>query len=411
MIGTSVESGCTVIIGSPASGKTRELLARAGAQDPSRIFVGSPHLLGARRLAENLPSEALCGTPATLAFAILRAHEFASGLALELERIEDVDAETHFEDVAGPLFALEWVDLIEPELGVTPSIDFEIAGLRAPQRFAQAAYRLFRKLRGAGIGPQRFLEIALRKSAEWYAQPPNLGSPDLLLGTPERHRDSLAADSPELERQRRREVDLAKILQRTYALYVEDAQARGCLTDVDAIAEAYALLYAAPDLAAEFRKVRPLAFVDDAQDLTMGEFEMLRRLYGETLDGVTLAGDPEQATRTFSGARPDRTFACGTPLELPAAAGSAGSIVALARAFLRGEPLPAEGRAGIVLHRAPTQDAEAAEMARALGESIRGGASADRLAVLLPSLRGARRYVDALLRRDLPVRLVGDLDL
>ncbi|MBV8152591.1 MAG: ATP-dependent helicase, partial [Candidatus Eremiobacteraeota bacterium] len=37
--------------------------------------------------------------------------------------------------------------------------------------------------------------------------------------------------------------------------------------------------------------------------------------------------------------------------------------------------------------------------------------SADRLAVLLPSLRGARRYVDALLRRDLPVRLVGDLDL
>lgn len=393
-----------IITGRPGSGKTRELLARiAAAEFPrERLIVASPHPLAAARIGGT--------TLASYAFAILEHNAFACGLALELDRIQDVDAETHFEAASSSLFSLEWVELAEPELGGDSALDYEIAGLRAPERFAQAAYRLIRKLRAAGITPKRFLDTALHKAAEWYAKPPNLANPDLLYAA-KRYRDSLNADGPELERQRRREIDLAKILARTYEIYIADSDARGCLTDVDALAEATRVLASVDAAAQQARERWPLAFVDDAQDLTYGELLFLRALYGKQLTGVTFAGDPDQATRTFAGARPKEIFTGVDTLQLPGPPEPRATLVAAANEFLHDRTMFTDPQGRIALHRAGSKEREAAFIADEIAKLIEGGAQPASLAILVRSLRDAHAYVEALLDDNISVTLIGDLDL
>ena len=393
-----------IISGRPGSGKTRELMVRiAAAEFPrERLIVASPHVRSAARLGGT--------TLASYAFAILEQHAFACGLALELECIDDVDAETHFAEAASSLFSLEWVELAEPELGGDPSLDYEIAGLRAPERFAQAAYRLIRKLRAAGITPKRFLESALHKAAEWYAKPPNLANPDLLYAA-KRYRDSLNADGPELERQRRREIDLAKILARTYEIYITDSETRGCLTGVDALAEATRVLGTIEGAAQAARERWPLAFIDDAQDLTYGELLFLRALYGKQLSGVTFAGDPDQATRTFAGARPEQIFSGTEKLRMPAPPEPRATLVAAASEFLHDRNVFTDPAGRIVLQRTSSQEREATFIAAEVAKLIEDGTQPESVAVLVRSLRAAHTYVDALLNENIAVTLIGDLDL
>ena len=391
-----------IITGKPGSGKTRELLARiAAAEFPrERLIVASPHALSAQRIGGT--------TLATYAFEILEENAFASGLALELGRIEDVDAETHFQSAAASLFSLEWLEVAEPELG--GGLDYEVAGLRAPERFAQAAYRLIRKLRAAGITPKRFLETALHKATEWYAKPPNLANPDLLIAA-RRYRDSLNADGPELERQRRREIDLAKILEKTYLIYIADSEARGCLTDVDILAEATRVLTSIEGAAQRAREKWPLAFIDDAQDVTLGELGFLRALYGKDLTGVTFAGDPDQATRTFAGARPEQIFTGRDVLQMPDPAEPRATIITVAGEFLHDRTIFTDPQGTIALQRTGSHEKEAAFIAGEIAKLLEGGAEPSSIAILVRTLRYARPYVDALLDDNVPVTLIGDLDV
>lgn len=400
----SASPGCTRIVGPPGSGKTRELLARVAASGHprERLIVASPNHLAARRLGGK--------TLSRYAFDILEDNAFASMLALDLERIEDVDAEAHFEEAASALFSLELAELLEPGIDDAPSVDYEIAGLRAPERFAQAAYRLIRKLRAYGIDPEEFRRNALQKAADWYAHPPNLDHLDLRIAS-KRYQESLNVDAQELERQRRHEVDLAKILHHTYESYVADAEERGCLTDVDAVAEATRVLRDVPGAAAHARERYALAFVDDAQDITMGELEFLRGIFGDSLAGVTFAADADQTTRLFWGARPDRVFACGEPLELAPPPAPHGTIVAAAYEFLHDRTIVTNPKGRIALFRAPSQDREAAFVASEAAKQLAGDTPPESIAILLRSLACAHPYVEALLERDIPVNLVGDLDL
>ncbi len=391
-----------IITGKPGSGKTRELLARiAAAEFPrDRLIVASPHPLSAARIGGT--------TLATYAFEVLEHNAFVSGLALELGRIEDLDAETHFQNAAASLFSLEWLEVAEPELG--GDLDYEVAGLRTPERFAQAAYRLIRKLRAAGITPKRFLETALHKATEWYAKPPNLANPDLLIAA-RRYRDSLNADGPELERQRRREIDLAKILEKTYLIYVADSESRGCLTDVDALAEATRVISGVEGAAQHARERWPLAFIDDAQDVTLGELGFLRALYGKELTGVTFAGDPDQATRTFAGARPEQIFTGRDVLQMPDPAEPRATIIAVAREFLQDRNIFTDPQGTIALQRVGSHEKEAIFIAAEISKLLESGAQPKSIAILVRTLRYARPYVDALLDGDVPVTLIGDLDV
>jgi hypothetical protein len=280
----------TAFISGPAgTGKTSELLRRAEeAARSGPILVTAPGPSAIRMLRERITHPGAC---------VKALHEIALDLFAQGEQIDDVRAMMLFEETALPLLTLEWVEIAQAQ------IDPEVPGLRVPERFLDAAFRLFCKLRDARISPEQFLESARRGATQFYAKPPNLAHPDLLHYTKDNHRGSLNADGAELQRQYRREIDLAKILSKLYRTYLSHPVKSGCMTARDAIAAAADLLEQSPAKAAELRARYPKAFVDEAEELTLGELQLLQAIYGPELDAVTqpLRGRRRCAPSPFGG--------------------------------------------------------------------------------------------------------------
>jgi superfamily I DNA/RNA helicase len=342
-----------------------------------------------------------------LAFDMLAENATLTNLAYDVEAIDGYDAEEIFERAIAPLFSADWNEYLGPD------IDPEIPGLRAPDRFAAAVLRLIRKLRAAQISPAAFFASALRGATTFYSSPPNLSAPSLLFATKDEHRSALAVDASELERQRRRELDLAKIISKVYRSYLDELVARGCLTSSDAIAEATRLLDEHPAVARTYRQRFRIALVDDAQDLPTGEFRLLSAIFGKTLAGVTIAGDPQAATETFAGARPERVFgAAAQTLRLQANYRVPAQIAAVAEVLLdpqHAPPIPPGG--AVRLHRAATPLDEAAFVADSIAAQLAAGTPPGRIAVVHRSLRALAAYEDALVERDIPIALHGDAAL
>ena len=414
VIDAPADAPLLTLVGPAASGKStllaRRYLALVAQAGSDAVIVSAARANGARALGERIAAfdgaaGPFVGAPLEdVAIEILREQGLRAGLALDIEIIDEVDAEEIFERAAAPLFALEWTEFISAE------IDPEIPGLRAPERFAAAALRLIRKLRDAQISPDDFLSAALRGSNAFYAKPPNFANPSLLFATKDIYRDSLSIGPQELERQRRRELDLAKIIAKLYRAYLDELNAHGCLTATDAIAEAIRILGGDASLARMVRNRFRFALVDDVHDLRTGELRLLQAMFGKDLIGVTFAGDPDAATDTFAGARPERTFALGgTTIALAAGGRVPAQIAAAARAMIAEDfatALPDGG--AIVVHRASDQVAEAAFVADRVASLINGGTPPEQIAVLSRSLRTIAPYEAALLDRNVPIDLIGD---
>ena len=376
------------ITGPAGSGQTTELMQRAKAA--SNALVLNP------------------GSMSRLALDILVRDAQDEARA---ELIDDVQAALLFEEAAQPLLSLEWTEFLEAQL------DPDVPGMRAPRRFLDAAFRLFSKFREALVTPEQFLESALRGAATFYANPPNLAHPDLLYYTKETHQDSLDADTRELQRQYRREVDLAKILAKLYRSYLDHPVRQGCLTERDAVAEAVALLRAKPELAAAMRVQFPSVFVDDAQELTLAQLLLLQAIFGENLENVTLAGDEHSATSTFRGARPDRVFALpGERLNLGDQHRSPFAIDVACRHLFEGSavtqaPVSTDPAIGLTLFRAATRKAETRFIADHVAGLLAGGARPGDVALLFRSVATARPYCDALLERGIRAQMAGDVNV
>jgi superfamily I DNA/RNA helicase len=406
------EHGLIAFTGPPASGKTEALARRFAALIAADSALAGAAIVtaarddGARVLAERISAAsgiAVRGaTLDALAFELLRAHPLETGLALDLEAVGELDAAEIFERAAAPLFSAEWSDWLGTD------VDPEIAGLRTPARFADAALRLIRKLRDAGIDDQAFLAVALRGATTFYANPPNLASPALLSATKDEHRASLAVDASELDRQRKRELDLAKILARLYRAYVDELVRRGCLTPCDALAEATRLLENRPAIARALRRRLRVAFVDDAHDLSPAALRFLRALFGDALDGVAVAGDPEAATQTFAGARPERIFGRAATTVALAAGRVPAQILAVAHRVIHADPHPGPPGENLRVLRTADRTAEADAVADRVEALLREGTPPGRIAVLHRTLRTMTTYEDALVARDVPVALAGD---
>jgi len=416
------------ITGRAASGKTETiarryagLLARDASLGVGATLVLAPRAEAATALAQRIaillpPARAAeCARDGRyfgcrldrLAFDMLAEHATLTDLAYDLEAIDAYDAEEIFERAIAPLFSADWNEFLGPD------IDPEIPGLRAPDRFATAVLRLIRKLRAAQISPDAFLASALRGAATFYAAPPNLSAPALLFATKDEHRGALAVSAVELDRQRRRELDLAKIITKIYRSYLDELVAHGCLGPADAIAEATRLLEEHPALARTYRQRFRIAVVDDAQDLPTGEFRLLAAIFGKTLAGVTIAGDPQAATETFAGARPERVFgAAALTLGLQASHRVPAQISAVAAALLDPRHAPAIPPGDAVrLHRAATPPDEAAFVADDVAAHIAAGVPPGRIAVVHRSLRTLAVYEEALVERNIPIALNGDAAL
>jgi superfamily I DNA/RNA helicase len=392
----------TFITGAAGTGKTTELLRRAlEAASTSRVLVTSVSRSALETLRERAKHSNI---------NVRELHDVAfEMLPPQTQEIDDVRAATLFADAARPLLTLEWREIIEAE------IDPEVPGLRSPDRFLDAAFRLFCKLRDARIPPQQFLESSLRGATQFYAKPPNFAHPDLLYYTKENHRDSLHADGTELQRQYRREVDLAKILAKLYRSYLDHPVRQGCLTPRDAIAQAADLFESDPAAADALRERYPQVFVDDAQELTIAELALLQAAYGANLDGVTLAGDPDSATSTFRGARFDRVFALsGERITLETQLRSPSTLDAACRHLLGaagGAQARGQADSALTLFRASTRRAEAQFIAEYVVDLLSSGVPHDDIAILFRSARNIRPYRDALLDRNVCVQVAGDLNI
>jgi superfamily I DNA/RNA helicase len=357
--------GCLAILGAPGTGKSTALAERA-----NRARVLYPE-------AEPLYVRAHHGLD-EFAVALLRAE------GREITLVDDVEAELLFARACTPLFDLQWAEFADERL------DPEVPGLRSPQRFLAAAFRLIRRLGDANVDPALFLSLALTGATEFYANPPNFADPSLLIATKNAFHDSLDVNPQELGRQYRREVDLAKIIAKLYEVYVQLVTASGRMTGRDAVIAATRALSEGRDLAAQMRQRYQLAFVDDAQELTEAHVQLLRAIFGEALAGVTLCGDPASAVSMARRTQPELTFA---------------------QSSLRIKLRVQHRTPRVEVNRANTALEEAALVAERVREWIAQGVSASRIAVIFRSVHDVEIYERALLDANIPVAISGDVNL
>lgn len=382
----STPAGGLTILGGPGTGKTTLLRSR---MERARAELG--------------PNARIYDALEPLAFDVYA--EIRGTLPVI---VDDVLAERLFRDAARPLLALEW-----EELG--SEIDVEVSAMRSPDRFLDATFRLIRKLREAEISPETFLQCAMRGATSFYAEPPNLSHPDLLLYTKEGYRDSLEVDAETLRRQHRREVDLSKIVAKLYRTYLDALASADCATARDVIADLVPLLRERADVVRAVRERPTLLFLDDAHDLTAARIALLRALFGDDLHGVTLAGDPRCAFGAFDGARPKAALSL-TPwrVELGEERRCAPRIAAVRERILAprrpagSSEADASDAGSVIVRRFQSLDEEA----HAIAEIVRGwldeGLAPERIAVIFRSVGAVRTHEEAMLAREIPVQVVGD---
>ncbi|HVN69025.1 MAG TPA: 3'-5' exonuclease [Candidatus Binatia bacterium] len=357
--------GCFAITGAAASGKSTALAERVArlralVPDCEPLTIAAPSDLDE--------------------YAARLQRDFGAAVAL----VDDVEAALLFERASLPLFAMEWEEFAQHQL------DPEIPGLRSPERFLQSAFRLIRRLRDANVEPALFLSRALAGATDFYANPPNLADPALLLATKNAHHDSLDAAPAELSRQYRREIDLAKILAKLYEAYIEVVTRTGRMTGRDAAIAAAERLHADAALAASLRERLRYAFVDDAQNLTAAHLRLLLAIFGDRLEGVTLCGDAGSAFSPLHVVQPAATFA-------------------LARAKVELREIFRKPRIEVCRVRTPREESES--IAQRVGEWLAQGTRPERIAVLFRSVRNVEIYETALLDAGIPVVVAGDANV
>jgi superfamily I DNA/RNA helicase len=355
---------CLAILGPPASGKSTALAARGRR---------------AREITDTQPLlvDQQC-TLATFAAEILR------DAGRDVTLVDDVEAELLFARGCTPLFELQWDEFGRDQL------DPEVPGLRTPERFLASAFRLIRRLGDASVDPAQFLATALNGATDFYANPPNFSDPSLLVGTKSVYHDSLNVDMPELKRQHRREIDLAKILAKLYETYVGLVAKSGRMTGRDAVAAATHVLRESAVRTRAVRERHRFAFIDDAQNLTEAELGLLRTIFGEALNGVTLCGDPSSSVALARRTQPQTTFAA---------------------ARRRIELHDVHRKAQLQVQRLSGAAQEAAFIGDTVVEWIAGGVPPERIAVIFRSVRNVELYENALLDRNVATAISGDINL
>ena len=407
------------LTGPAGSGKTFALLARlqaiSTAHPAARILLCAPSAAGAARLrglleARGRADKVQARTLTDVSLEILRERDGVQSAAI-IDLVDDVTAAGLFEDACTSLFSLEW-----PELAAA-QIDPEVTGLRSPQRFAGAAFRLIRKLRAGLVSPETFRTAGLRGATEFYGRPPNFSNSDLILATAQKYRDSLRVSLAELDRQRTREVDLVLILSRLYEMYVATLAERNVMTAGDAVYEAVLRLRSRPELRERLRERFAFGGVDDAQDLSAAQFGLLGAIFGDELRGVTLAGDASQATCGFAtGARGAEVFKAAT-CTIAFTDRRRGNAAIERIALLGLDPLrpdvpaPRDSGSAVSIFRADDGRDEAGFIASEVARLIASGVQPAAIAIVTRHLHCSGGYIDALLARDVPVDVGGSIAL
>ncbi len=181
----ALDAGSTAIVGPAGTGKSATLLRRtrralgtlAGGECIVLSAAGAFGVERLRRAAPDLANDprVVCAGLGDVAFQIVA--DAAKERGDDVDLIADDRAAEIFERVVADLFALEWTEFVSAEM------DPEISGMRWPERFADAALRLIRKLRAGALDPREFIEAVRKGATTFYGRLPNLASPELIIDT------------------------------------------------------------------------------------------------------------------------------------------------------------------------------------------------------------------------------------
>ena len=162
------------------------------------------------------------------------------------------------------------------------------------------------------------------------------------------------------------------------------------MTGRDSLIAAAEMLREDERLAASVRNRHRFAFVDDAQELTNAQLRFLAAIFGEGLPGVTLCGDPSCAISGVRMTNPQGAFA-------------------LARSKVELHEAHREPRREV--RRLSTHREEAAFIAERVGTWLAQGFRPEKIAVLFRSVRNVESYESALLDRNIPAVVTGDVNV
>jgi superfamily I DNA/RNA helicase len=401
------------VLGASGSGKSTTLLAhirRSLAKNDGKILALTPANEQAMRarFGRAFSSEEVQRITVCTPFQFARLHR---RVIAELRILDRHEAYEEFEAAAAPLLALEWAPIRSGD------IDPEVSGLRFPERFLGAAFTLMMKLLGSDIDPLAISAGALRGTMEFYAHPPNFADPELLRLLKEEHRSSLRVDRAMLDHQRRREIDLTRIVATLFADFAARCEQEHRTTQAGFVRALTAHFASAPAQAEIVRRRYQAVVIDDAQDLSQTDLAWVRAIWGERLVGVMLAGDIHAGMMGFQGARAQLTLS--TPeqqLILHERRRGTRQTIAAQQAIYSHPDAPAipadasDDPASLRIERYPDAKAQAEAIAAYIGDCLQQGIAPGECAVVMRTLRCAKNLIEALLAREIPIDCAGDID-
>lgn len=218
------------------------------------------------------------------------------------------------------------------------------------------------------------------------------------------------------EEARRRYAALEPHLSRIWQAY-EDAKAEAGLLDFDDLLCGALAALADAQLAARWRARLHFAIVDEFQDTSAVQLQLLTQLCPGNTPNLMVVGDPDQAIYAWRGADPqlmarfaERYRAARYSLTLNYR--SHARITALASAILGGarelKAVREEGPAPLRVE-AHSRDAEAEFIAQAIAHHQQQGLPLSEIAVLMRGLWYSRPLEGALVRYQLPYAVVGGM--
>jgi superfamily I DNA/RNA helicase len=411
-LAVDLEADGVAVLGASGSGKTTTLLAhiqRSLAKQGGQILVMttvSPQ--GLRRTLqracsnEEIKRVVVC-TPLQLARMNHR-------VIADVRILDRQEAFAHFESAAAPLLATEWPTIISGEL------NFEVSGLRYPERFLQTSFALMMKLLASNIDPLDISPAALRATTQFYARPPNFADAELLRQLKEEHRSSLRVDDAMLDHQRKREIDLTRIVTGLFRDFAERCEHESLITQPGYVRALTAHFLQTPAQAEIVRRRYAAVVIDDAQDILQCDLAFLKSVWGDALSGVMLAGDIHAGMLGFQGAKAQDTLSA--PLRQiilhERRRGTKQTVAAQQKIYPHpdapGVPEATPNEPGsLILERCPDSAAQADAIASFIGDCLNQGTPLSECAVVVRTLRCAQTIIEALLAHDIPVDCAGDL--
>jgi superfamily I DNA/RNA helicase/RecB family exonuclease len=339
-------SGPVVVLGAPGTGKTTALVEAVATRverdglEPGAVLALAPTRAAAARLRDLLSAriggtveEPMARTPHSYAFGLLRR-----------SRVLDGDPPPRL--ISGPEQDRILAELLEGHaegFGVVPRWPASVGDdIRALRGFRDELRELLMRAVERGLTPADLAGLARQQSRpEWFAAAQMLAE----------YLDVTALSTP------------------------------GAYDPAGIVDAATVVLTGDPEVLEQERRRRALVVVDDAHELTVAAEHLLLVVAGGGRD-LILAGDPDEATQTFRGARPRALTEAAD--RFTAADGSRAPVVVLGTVHRHGPRLREVaatvagriGSAGTVAHRA----ARSHESVRAVEEASGSAPGPDRAA-------------------------------